>query len=313
MRASCWFLSIAILSAIGLTGCRGSSRQISLGQWVLETKTPIQLDRMSVPFAVSSDGSRLALQTDSPAREGGKVTVVETDSGKVLGTLTYAKSGQGTPIFSHDGTTLCLSTEEGYIGWSYATDERVKLFSSPRANSTDGWNYDRSLALEKPSGPVRRPKEQPSAGQVVLPMGHVVPIPAGLKAGFDEYGDAWFGKPGNWTRVTRAGVESRGHPKAPPLAGDQTRDRGSLHLMVTETTMKLREELAYVTCVWLTHDHPEGRPSPPGSKPERPSKAAVVFAGADILAFGFIPGRNMIFVVSSFGCYLVPFQIERSE
>jgi hypothetical protein len=312
VRANFWFLSTVILIAAGLAGCRGSSREITLGKWVLETKTPIQLERMSVPFAVSSDGSRLALQTDSPVQEGATITVVETDSLKVLGTLNVAKLGQGTPIFSRDGTTLCLTTEEGYIGWSFATDERVKLPSSPRANSIDGWNYDRSLALARPSGPILRPKEQPSAGQVVLPMGQVVPIPPGLKAGFDEFGDAWFGKPGNWTRVTRAGIESRGHMKAPPLAGDQTRDRGSLHLVATETTMKLRDELAYVTCVWLTHDHPEGRPNPPGSNPERASKAAVVFAGADVLFYGFLPGRKLVFVVSSFGCYLVPFEIEKA-
>ncbi len=312
MKANFWLLSIVILTAAGLTGCRGSSRHVSLGQWVLETKTPIQLDRQSVPFAVSSDGGRLALQTDSPLKEGATITVRETDSGKSLGTMDVAKLGQGTPIFSRDGKTLCLSTEQGYIGWTYATDERVKLPSSPRADPAEGWNYDRSLAIDRPSRPNLKPNEYPSPGQVVLPMGHVVPIPAGSKAGFDQFGDAWFGKPGNWTRVTRAGFATRGHTKAPTLAGDQTRNRGSLHIASTVTTMKFRDEMAYVTCVWLTHDHPQARPSPPGSKPERPSKAAVLFTGADVLYYGFIPGRNLVLVVSSFGCYLVPFQIEKA-
>lgn len=297
-------LGLAVLIAcVFVTGCERSSRQITLGRKVIETQTPIQLDRRSIPIAASPDGSRIALEVDREGDQGSTITVVETDTQKALGSINVKHSTDGTPIFTRDGKELCLATDNGYSAWSYETGQLRAIDFRPRPKAFSYWNQDRTIALDLPT---RDNSGKMAPGQLALANGVAYEIPATSRAGFDQFGNAWFGNGGSWTRVERDGKTSRSLKNHPTLVKDQTRDRGSLHLTTTQTRMTYRKAKCFLTCIWMSHD----KPYSPNSIVE-PDRAAVVFAGPDVLAFGFFPGRNMVYVVSDFGCYLVPFETKK--
>jgi|GEM_PF-3878888 len=305
-------------------GCQGSSRTVNLGAKEITTDTPIQLDRDSMPFAFSPDGGRIALgRNGAPGRA--IVTVLETDSQKKLGDLDIPNGGAGSAIFSRSGADLYLGADDGYVAWNYATGTQRKIarkgpdVQPSRFFDFDGWNYDRTIAIAYPQPPRPKPKK-PSIelgggegpGQVALAGNITFEIPTDQTAGFDQYGYAWFGKGKSWTRIDRSGQATHARNRPQSLAHDQTRDRASMHLTATNTGMNYKDGQANVFCIWLTDD----RAVPyvgivKGRKVPLPQayQAAVVFAGPDVLDFGFVPGRNMVYVVSGFGNYLVPFTI----
>lgn len=85
-----------------------------------------------------------------------------------------------------------------------------------------------------------------------------------------------------------------------------------MHLSVVRSTSVFKEAKAYLSCVWLTHDLavPYTR-SIKGKiiKIKQPYKAALAFAGPDVVEFGFLPGRDIIYVISMSGTYLVPYRL----
>jgi hypothetical protein len=129
-----------------------------------------------------------------------------------------------------------------------------------------------------------------------------VPIPLGAEAGFDQYGNAWFGVGNAWTMVDRAGKQTRAS-SSPFLVADQTTDRGSMHLRLTEQEMKYQGASAFVGSVWLSHDR-----AIRSSKGRRAS-AALIYAGADVITYGFVPGRDMVYVVTATGSFLIPWKL----
>lgn len=238
------------------------------------------------------------------------MTVVDTGTLKPLGSIEIGRAKPGTPIFTPDGKSLCLGTDQGYVSWSYANGQMEPLRATPTAAPTDYWNYDRTIAIAPPtreSQPQKR-AETRLPGEVVLADGVVYSIPATARFGFDQVGSAWFTERGSWTMVGRDGRVRRQLAKPPALMQDQSRDRGLLHLTDSRTTLKFRDAKCFLTSIWLYHDRP--RPARPELKPDR---AAVAFAGPDVLTYGFLPGKNLIYVVSAFGSYLVPFQLKKSN
>ena len=316
------------LAALTLVGCSGSNRRISLGDRVISTQTPIQLDRHSLPIAVSRDGRHMLLAGAFPDLKKGKLSVIDVDSQRVLRTrtLTGGRDSWGTPIFTKNGEEVCVVTDKGYVAWNYITGVETPLPGDwPRAREfnwldENGWNFDRSIAIcysregDAKSGSAQFFQEEP--GQIVLARGVTFPMEQKDRGGFDQFGSAWFGHGTSWSMVDRDGHLNRGLTKCPALVHDQTHDRGSLHLGATSQVMTYRDARSPVTCIWLTHDHAvpftrkvEGKIV----QVNEPYRAAVVFAGADVMAFGFLPGRDLIYVVSGFGCYLVPYETKPAD
>lgn len=313
-----------VVSAVGclilLAGCSGSSRTVNLGSKEITTQTPIQLSHNSVsqvlPIAASPDGTRIAMITSIGPDEG-HIDVIDVDTQQNLGKLDINGEGEGTPMFSLDGTILYLGTGEGYVAWNYATGERRKVTDKPpRAGvgifDASGWNYDRTIAIAIPTEG-RDSRKQLMPGQVAVVGGFTQEIAFGQQSGFDQYGNAWFGKGTEWTKVDRSGQATKVQTYPKYLARDQSMDRGSMHLRATQTDMRYKDGHAAVTCIWLTDD----KATPYSEwvrgklvKVSQPYQAAVVFAGPDVFRYGFLPGRNLVYVVSNFGCYLVPFTVE---
>lgn len=331
---------LVTLAAMLLLGCGASSRRISLGSTVIATTTPIQLDRTSIPIAASRDGRRLVLVSGWDSKVA-TFKVIDVDTQRVLGTkLVRGSAAGGATMFTRDGREVCMSADEGYVAWDYAADKTQLLSHRPEAHEGgfellghSGWNFDRSIAIHYPFEGFHGPQFDAWAkdlipqikvkgkravtkvtlepGQVALPRGVTLSIPSTERAGFDQFGSAWVGHPGRWTRIDHNGAVTRGIARAPALTQDQTRVRGSLHLVARRQEMAFRGAKSYVTCIWLTHDRAVPFTRIVKGKVIRvnePYRAAVVFAGADVTEYGFLPRRDLIYVVSSFGSYLIPFE-----
>lgn len=81
-----------------------------------------------------------------------------------------------------------------------------------------------------------------------------------------------------------------------------------MHLVETKRQMAFKDAHANVSCIWLYSDRGfRGKESSPRGS------AALVFTGADIREFGFMPGRQTVFIVSGLGNYLVPFQVDQRQ
>lgn len=297
--------------AATLAGCRSSHRSILLAESELQIQPAVQIPLGLVPVAVNRDGTRLALVRPSD-RLGGdaELLVVDVDSMKTLGSAELSSTSAATPTFSLDGKTLHYdagSEREGnragsrnYVAWDYANDVTSPLPYEPhqvpllKELGYGGWNYDRTIGIRRPTASTGQRVD----GQIGLAEATPVRIPFGSSSGFDQFGNAWFGTGNRWTMVERSGKQTQASA-SPFLVIDQTTDRGSMHLRLTENEMKYQGASAFVGSVWLSHDRAirssKGRRVP----------AALVYAGADVLTFGFVPGRDMVYVVTATGCFLI--------
>lgn len=305
---------IAIACFAILAGCRSSDRSIRLADGDLRVVRTTQLPDHTIPIAATVKGDRIALLTGEPNGGEQSVLVIDTDSQRELGRVNIPKTKGSTPMFTREGTELCLVLEEGLMAWNYQSGSRRMLEGEPadvplEKILTGGWNVDRSIAIATPRTATKRvgnkDVEVPVAGQVAVEGRNVLNVLFGSDVGFDQYGNAWAGSGKVWMRVDRTGgVETH---SAPPrgLTSDQSRDRGSMHLRDTEREMTYQGSSAFVTCVWLTHD----RSVPPERGPNH--RAALVYAGADVIAYGFIPGRELVYVVTQEGSFLVKWVHEK--
>lgn len=299
----------AIVCLALLAGCRSSDRSIRLAGEDLRIERTMPLPNETMPIAATAKGDRIALLAEGPNKDEQSIRVIETDTLRELGHVDVPKTSNSTPMFTRAGSELCLVLEEGLVAWSYQSGTRRKLDGAPaevpleKILTGGGWNVDRSIAIATPRTETKRvgnkDVEVPVAGQVAVEGRKICEIVWGSEAGFDAYGNAWCGSGRVWMKVDRTG-KTETH-SAPPkgLTPDQSRDRGSMHLRDTEREMTYQGSSAFVTCIWLTHDRsvaPERGPN---------HRAALVYAGADVIAYGFVPGRELAYVVTQEGSYLV--------
>jgi hypothetical protein len=292
--------ALTIFACYVIIGCTGSDRKIFLGESEITTENPVQYMSDAFLLASSRDGAEIA--TVSMART---ITVWDTETRKSLGTTSIDKVHAAPMMFSSGGTIVYVASDHGYFAWRYATGEKIKI-ASESPNWPAAWNSDRSIAFAQwksdPGDPV----------QVTLPSAKTFATRRGDKAGFDQYGNAWFGSRTRWFKVDKSGLKtsSRTHPHF--LDPDQSKDRGSMRLESTSSTMRHEGATANLNCIWLVDDRAQSQSAMKiGNvmRESKPIKAALLFAGADIFQFGFIPGRNLVYVDSIFGYYLVPFKI----
>lgn len=306
---------VTIICLALLVGCRSSDRSIRLAEGDLRIERATPLPHGTIPIAATRRGDRIALLSEGPTKGEQSISVIDTDTLRELGRVDVPETSNSTPMFTRAGSELCLVLEEGLVAWNYQTGSRRKLDGTPaevpleKILSGGGWNVDRSIAIASPRMESKRvgkkDVEVPVAGQVAVEGRKVCEVMWGSEAGFDSYGNAWSGAGGVWMKVDRNGKVETNATAPKGLTPDQSRDRGSMHLRDTQREMNYQGSSAYVTCVWLTHDRsvaPERGPN---------HRAALVYAGADVIAYGFVPGRELVYVVTQEGSFLVKWVHEK--
>jgi len=301
--------AIALLAL--LVGCRSSDRALRLPSEDLQIERSTALPHGTIPIGASPKGDRIALLCEAPDKSHQIVSVVETDSLRELGRADLPATSNSTPMFTQDGTELCLVLDEGFVAWDFRTGRRRRLDGEPAQVPLEkfltggGWNADRSIAIATPRKTSKRIGSKNvdviEPGQVAVGGSKVSEIMWGSEVGFDPYGNAWWGSGRVWTKVDRTGRVQTSSAPANWLTNDQSRDRGSMHLRDTESEMTYQGSSAYVSCVWLTHD----RSVPPERGKDH--RAALVFAGSDLVTYGFVPGRDLVYIVTQQDSYLVNF------
>jgi hypothetical protein len=253
------------------------------------------------------------------------IDVYETNAMTKLGTMKVA-NGSSIAQFDLDGRVLYAQSSGGYVAWHYASgvidpmSELAPNVSAGTSSDVTGWNSDRTIGIRYPKPTfvsIRQKAPRDSIpGEIVAGGSVSYEIPPDNKAGFDQFGHAWFGNESSWTEVDRAGRETKRRTKPTYLVHDQTEDRGSMQLRATRSVMNFNGSKAYICCVWLCDDRASVMKRISNGKLVRDpdaSKAALIFAGPDVLAYGFFPGRNMAYVVCAGDSYLVPFRIDASK
>ena len=301
------------LAAAALAGCRSSDRDILLADSELQVQPAVQLPAGTIPIAVNREGTRLALVRQINAREdAAELLVIDVDTQETLGHVELTSASGTTPVFSLDGLTLRYDAGSkkmvNNVDWDFAAGTSTPVGYEPhsvpllRSFASSGWNYDRTIGILYPSNESGNRKD----GQIGLAEAAPVTIPFGETAGFDQFGNAWFGVGNAWTMVDRSGKQTRASA-SPFLVADQTTDRGSMHLRMTEQEMRFQGASAFVGSVWLSHDRAIR------SNQGRRASAALVYAGADVLTYGFVPGRDMVYVVTATGSFLIPWKFGPGE
>ena len=275
-----------------LIGCRTADRTILLDKGRVEVLPPMFLAHDRVPIAASRDGKHVAVLEGET-----KISVLHLDSLELVAETPIPKDSKSTPIFSPDGKELLLDQQEGRVAWNFTTGAKRKL-EGPSAKVSIvhgygvGWNVDRTIGYTLST--------DAKAGQAMFATGLTKPVPPKARVGFDPRGRIWI----NGTGFDREGavVKFDGDPPKLYLVPDQSRVRGSMHLEAVDTLSEYKGASAPITCIWLTHDRTRATR---GKK-----RPALIYAGADVFQWAFVPGRNMVCVFTSVGSYFVPFKIE---
>ncbi len=301
--SSVWLLCVAAC----VTGCKHSDRVINLAASQIEVVQPKVMWTDRTPVAYSRDGTRIALLTTEIP---GSIEVLDLPSMSIIASADLTeKSEFGGPMFSLDGNRLMLGAIREGDPTPYALNlqsndlEQMETKVDPRFIIAS-YNYDRTIMVDQPFNMSEADEKERTL--VLTASGHGFEIPPDAKWGFDQFGVLWSKSGGTWTRITRQGESTRGSAPKGALVPDQSKVRGSLELRSTSTEMEFKGATARVTSIWLW-DH---KAVPFNGSDSY--QAALVFTGPDVDAFffgfGFVPGQNLVHVVSSQGSYLIPFE-----
>jgi hypothetical protein len=315
-----------------LLACEISNRTLYTADGELEVRAPIQISRSPSLLWLSSDGTLMAI-AELVDEETVTVEVREVDTQRVLASWQPTRGDEVWPIlFGTAGDELyCLvGRDEVYsIAAMHLPSGEMRTIrelgrAEPPAEAGEGTegssqfgesadalldfldgsavNYDASLAYLH-TGLVIGPDT------LVTGSGKVVDVRGHPEAHFfDMYGNIWTRENGEWARYGKDGSVSPGLPRPPYLVENQSRLRGAMSLAETEATMKHEGATAYVSALWLCHaksvpppDHDAGLAGPW-------RRAALVDVAPDIVAYGFVPGRDMVWITSHLETWLVPFE-----
>lgn len=306
--------SVAGILACGLVlvGCRGSTRSLDLGSSEFSIGTPRQLQPPgAMPTAASSDGKVLCVLTAGLASLGSpgsddkgrvRLEVRDFDSQKVLRYFEWTQKEAFWPFMvSRDHAALfgCVMNERRnneILKLNLASGKMKMVFKKP-SRLRGGWGH--SIGVEAYS--VDHSILFFDDGIYLTHTGKVVQVGEDVhRSWFDMYGNAWFQSKGVWHRLVKDGEVSVKAKRPETLYVDQIDQRGGMRLYMDSAERKRKGGEALLDLVWIEHKGARGK-----------EKAALAFAGADVLASGFLPGRNEVVVVTGHdGTYFVPFSVK---
>lgn len=280
-----YLLSIPLV----LAGCRASTDRLSLkGGMELRIGQRRQIQPPGAKaYAASRDGSLMAVILKSKI-PGNERLEVRRSSGEVVKAFDIPNTYEPL-MFSLDNSKIY---DVGRNGWIDLNTRQVVDGQGKGLDIVESrrpflcTNLDRTIMMDGRS-------IFTASGRAFHDVGRTL---------FDSYGFAWYRSRGIWTRVAADGKVKQGLPRPRSLVADQSHDRGSYHLVSQDQVFKRRGGTAYVSVVWLDRVGPAPRHRPP-------SRSGVVYAGKDVLVYGFVPGRNEIFVVTYDDTELIPYSV----
>lgn len=295
---------ILLLAALG--GCVSSDRTITLE----EDSIRVGRQRFETGYfalTYSSDGELTAgLSEDQEVFE-----VREVSTGNLVGSFAEAFNGLWPALFSQDNESLILidlskkSVESIVVPVTGAVEK--PLASSQAAltwvEEEDGgggdvaYNYNYTLAAA-------------DNGAVFFRDGSIVAVEGAIgDPYFDQYGAVWYRTGSEWSSVNLEKTVTRGVAKPAFLVEWQILLRGSMSLLADQTEMTRHEADAYVTAVWLDHEKAVETHDKEEDKMMQ-DRTALVYVGADVVFYSFVPNRRLIAVVTQAGTAFVPYTVE---
>lgn len=305
-----WLLCVAAC----VSGCSRADRVINRADGAIKVGPPKVMWTDRMPVAASRDGTRIALLLTTDA--AGSIEVLDFPSMRVIArTDLTEKSEFAGPLFSLDGSRLMLGAIREGDPTPYALNlqsndlEKMDTKADPVFVAAR-CNYDRTIMVDAPFLPDPTGKKPTP---VLTASGHGFEIPSDARWGFDQFGVLWSKSAGTWTRITREGESTLGSAPKGGLVPDQSNVRGSLELRATSANMEFKGATARVSSIWMWDHKAIPFPDDPQSMRGHSYQAALVFTAPDIDSFGFVPGQDLVYIVSSQGNYLIPFETKDAQ
>ena len=230
------------------------------------------------------------------------IEVREVSTGKRVGSFPDLHFNGFPALFSPDNESLIIVSSkdpQSAIVPVTGTDEEPEIRSHVSAPKAEfgGYNYDFTLfALTE--------------GVVLFQDGELVAVEGATgEPFFDQYGAVWYRTSGGWSSVRRDKSVTQGVDRPGYLVQWQTAHRGSMHLLIDQSTLKRNDAEAYVTAVWLDHDKSVAfRDDDTGEMVQ--DRTALVYVGVDVYAAWFIPNRKLVSIMTNEGTALVPYVVK---
>jgi hypothetical protein len=275
-------------------GCKGSTRSITLSDSQFVVGSPEFLGPAgAIGIAASSNGKLFAVAVPNVEGQSMRFEVREWETRHVMYEFVETSTSDAVmPLMfgSQESTLICASSK---AVWSVdmKTGARTQLFTGQMQSLGATRNYDHSIL-------VCGCDQQRYA--VISASGKVLTTPT--KPRFDAFGSAWWAEKDSISKMDRSGQISEGLMKSPYAVEDQSTVRGPMTLSHKELEQKFEGATAYISTIWISH---QGAVLEPGQRAI--NRAALVTAQPDVYAYGFVPGRNAVYVVSAQGTMIVPF------
>ncbi len=267
-------LSLVLL----LVACKSSDRTLALPGKTLTVGDLEQLRPVgALPMAFDRRGELMAVL------HFGEEAEVEIRSGDEFETLQSRKTVDGFPfMLRSDSAALYCASQQGILELNL-TSNTTKLLKEgdylPKVRNAG----QTITVLEDAQG---RFLTINSPGDILLST---------AAPRFDQFGNGWAKSNNGWSMISPLKPATNQASRPGYLVSDQSSLRGAMQLVTKKNTVTRKGAQAYVSTIWIDHVQAMG---------ER--RSALVFAGADVLYFGFVPNRDLVWVVTMNCSYLVP-------
>ncbi|MBS1713737.1 MAG: hypothetical protein JST30_05310 [Armatimonadetes bacterium] len=292
-----------VSAAVVAAGCASTDRILQTAGSDVVLDTPRQIQPPDAVFSCFSPDGRLYAVI---VPDGEKLTfeVRQTDGDKTLYRQGPDHLAEALPVlFLNNGRELaCLGEVDGaleVLDWEHRTWRRLQappgmtvgdvafsLSLVPLTNASATMTYLGSCVLtsEGVVTPVRNPR---------------------ATSGWDPNGRFLVQEEGAWTMIDGHGRESRVqtpvHIDPCPLLS-----KGTMRVYEKSENLKRNGSDVFASALWLD-------PAPGSARSDaRTPDSALVFLGYDVKAYGFVPGRDAVFVNSGGGSFIVPFRTRSS-
>ncbi|MCH7903311.1 MAG: hypothetical protein IH944_01945 [Armatimonadetes bacterium] len=300
------FPIVGLFVLMALCGCRTSDRTITLEHsWI--TVEPHRFESGFLAITYSTDGELMAGLSEAED----SFEVRDVDTGSLVGSFPDLTTGWWPALFSPDNESLILVCSgkkvcESAVVPVTGTDTepvvhaRVSIDAVVEDESNESFgvnNYDSTLhALTN--------------GVVLFRDGSLVAV-AGAEGQpfFDQYGAVWYRSRSGWSSVGRDKSVTKGVDRPGYLVANQTVHRGSMHLLIDATTLERNDAEAYVTAVWLDHDKAVEMHDDESDELML-DRTALVYVGADVYWFVFVPNRKIVAITTNEGTAFVPYVVK---
>jgi len=293
-----------VMAAVVVAGCASTDRTLQTAGSEVRLDTPRQIQPPEAVFSCfSPDGRYYAIYVP----EGDRILleVRSSDGDKTLYRQGLDHPGEALPVlFLKGGDELaCLVEQDGVVDVLDWRRRTWRQLSAPQGTTLGDMGFPLSLV------PLMNDRATMTyLGSCVLTTdGVVTPVrDSRATSGWDPNGRFLYQEAGAWTMVDEKGRESRVQA---PLKIDPypILARGTLRLSENSSNRKRNGSDVFSTEVWLDPLH--GAASVGKDGPD----SALVFLGYDVKSFGFVPGRDAVFVNSGGGPFLITFRSVKTE